>query len=251
MIYDLFTFNNELDLLEIRLNLLYNRVDKFILVEATTTFSGKPKPLYFRQNKKRYAKFNGKIVNIIVDDLPINNKNRWSAEDAQRLAFMRGLTDCHDSDIVIMSDLDEIWNPEALPRHVTTPIGFQQKAKCFFLNAKLDRIECNSVAMRYGEFKKEYPNLVHRHSLRRRCKHFLQIDNGGWHWSYLGGAKAIRKKLESFAHAEFDNKQGKLLWIGLGELKKKNCYTPPKSDPDWPVWLKNNWRKYSHLVIEK
>lgn len=251
MIYDAFTFFNELDLLEIRLNLLQSRVDKFVLVEATTTFSGKPKPLYFGQNKKRYAQFNSKIIHIIVDDLPRNNKDRWSTEDAQRLTFLRGLTNAKDSDIIIMSDLDEIWNPEALPKRVTTPIGFQQKAKGFYLNAKLDRIECNSVAMKYKEFKREYPNLVHRHLLRRRCKQFIQIDNGGWHWTYLGGSEAIRQKLESFSHAEFDNEKGKLLWIGFAQQKKKDCHIPPQSDPDWPKWLKDNWRKYAHLVIDK
>jgi beta-1,4-mannosyl-glycoprotein beta-1,4-N-acetylglucosaminyltransferase len=246
MIYDLFTFFNELDLLEIRLNLLQNRVDKFILVEATTTFSGKPKPLYYQQNKKRYSQFNDKIINIIVDDLPKNSKDRWPAQAAQRLAFMRGLTDAKDSDIVIMSDLDEIWKPEVLPKKITSPIGFQQKAKGFFLNAKHDRIICNSLAILYKDFKKEHPD-----SLRNRRKQFNQINDGGWHWSYLGGDKLISEKLESFAHAEFDNEQGKLLWIGLAQRQKENCYIPPESDPDWPEWLKDNWRKYAHLVIKK
>lgn len=37
MIYDCFTFFNELDLLEIRLNILSSVVDKFVLVEADKT----------------------------------------------------------------------------------------------------------------------------------------------------------------------------------------------------------------------
>lgn len=53
MIYDCFTFFNELNLLEIRLNILNDVVDKFVLVEATKTFSGKDKPLYYEQNKKK------------------------------------------------------------------------------------------------------------------------------------------------------------------------------------------------------
>lgn len=246
MVYDLFTFFNELDLLEIRLNLLCNRVDKFILVEATTTFSGKQKPLYYRQNKERYAQFNDKIIHIIVDDLPINSKDRWPAEEAQRFAFVRGLTDAHDNDIVILSDVDEIWNPEALPENVYSFRGFKQKNKAFFLNAEPNRIESYSVVAPYMKFKKRHPNFIRRHR-----KHFNQISDGGWHWPYSGGYSLIRKKLESFSHAELDNEPSKLSWIRLAERQKKNCYLPPESDPDWPQWLKDNWRKYSHLVIEK
>ena len=46
MIYDCFSFFNELDLLEIRLNTLDKVVDKFILAESTLTHTGNPKPLY-------------------------------------------------------------------------------------------------------------------------------------------------------------------------------------------------------------
>ncbi len=246
MIYDTFTFFNELDLLEIRLNILNNRVDKFVLVEATTTFSGKAKPLFFQKNKKRYAQFNDKIIHIIVDDLPINSEDRWPAEAAQRLAIMHGLTEAQNSDIIILSDVDEIWKPEALPEQVTHFRGFYQKAKGFFLNAKHDRTESCSVVVPYRKFKKRHPNFLRRHR-----KQFNQINDGGWHWSYLGGDKAIKEKVESFAHAEEDNETRKLAWIGLAQKQQKNCYTPPQSDPDWPKWLKDNWRKYSHLVVEK
>lgn len=46
MIYDCFSFFNELDLLEIRLNVLKDVVDRFVLVEAGETHAGKPKPFY-------------------------------------------------------------------------------------------------------------------------------------------------------------------------------------------------------------
>ena len=45
MIYDCFSFFNELDLLEIRLNVLKDVVDKFMLVEATKTHMGEPSKL--------------------------------------------------------------------------------------------------------------------------------------------------------------------------------------------------------------
>ncbi|HZX73462.1 MAG TPA: hypothetical protein VFE57_03515, partial [Cyclobacteriaceae bacterium] len=70
MVVDCFTFFNELDLLEIRLNILNETVDRFVLVEATRTFQNNPKPLYFNENKKRFEAFLPKITHIIVDDYP-------------------------------------------------------------------------------------------------------------------------------------------------------------------------------------
>ena len=66
-VVDAFPFFNELDLLEIRLNLLDPYVDCFILSEATKTFSGLDKPLYYNENKERFEKFNNKIIHNIVE----------------------------------------------------------------------------------------------------------------------------------------------------------------------------------------
>ena len=44
---DCFTFYNELDLLEMRLEEMYDIVDNFVIVEATKTFVGKEKKLFF------------------------------------------------------------------------------------------------------------------------------------------------------------------------------------------------------------
>ena len=51
MIYDCFIFNNEVELLELRLNILDPYVDKFVLTEGDTTFSGLPKESVYLQNK--------------------------------------------------------------------------------------------------------------------------------------------------------------------------------------------------------
>ena len=61
MIYDCFTFFNEYTILDIRLNTLYDYVDKFIIVEATRSHQNLPKPLYFEENKDKYIKFLDKI----------------------------------------------------------------------------------------------------------------------------------------------------------------------------------------------
>ena len=57
-IYDVITFFNELDLLELRLEMLDPYVDRFVIVECVETFSGKPKPLHLKENYDRYKKYN-------------------------------------------------------------------------------------------------------------------------------------------------------------------------------------------------
>ena len=73
-IIDCFTFYNELELLNYRLNILNNIIDYFILVEANQTYTGNKKGLFFDENKNLYDKFKNKIIHIIID-LPLNSEN--------------------------------------------------------------------------------------------------------------------------------------------------------------------------------
>ena len=137
-IYDCFTFFNELDLLELRLMELYDVVDKFVIVEANKTFSGKPKNFVFEENKLRYKKYLKKIIYIKVKNFPpqkypklynllVHSKIKkikgisynlgigpWTLEYFQRNAIMRGLKNLKDKDIVLISDLDEIPSKEGI-----------------------------------------------------------------------------------------------------------------------------------------
>ena len=76
-VFDCFTFFNELDVLEIRLAELDPLVDHFVIVEATRTFTAKPKPLYFADNRKRYDRYAHKIIHVVVDDLPLDAPTHW------------------------------------------------------------------------------------------------------------------------------------------------------------------------------
>lgn len=106
MIYDCFTFFNELELLELRLNELAGIVDKFVLVEATQTHTNQLKPLYFQENRARFSAFRDKIIHVVVDDLPVS-KDAWVPENFQRNAIARGLVNCQPDDFILVSDLDE------------------------------------------------------------------------------------------------------------------------------------------------
>ena len=143
MVYDCFPFFNELDVLEIRLNVLDEVVDKFVIVEMSKTHTGIDKPFYFEQNKARFKKFLHKIIHIKVDDIPSTENldkvdSAWLLENYQRDQIMRGLKDAKDSDIVLISDCDEIPNPVRIREYKQNRESgiriFKQSMYHFFLN---------------------------------------------------------------------------------------------------------------------
>jgi beta-1,4-mannosyl-glycoprotein beta-1,4-N-acetylglucosaminyltransferase len=69
MTYDVTQLYNELDLLEIRLNILDQYVDKFVIGQSTQTFSGLPKPLYFIKADSRWDKWRDKIIEVTIPPL--------------------------------------------------------------------------------------------------------------------------------------------------------------------------------------
>ena len=103
MTIDCFTFFNELDLLEIRLHSLAPYVDRFVLVESPITHSGKPKPLFFEENKERFKGFN--ITHIIS---PPMEGGSWDIEINQRGHILDGIKDADPEDVILISDVDEI-----------------------------------------------------------------------------------------------------------------------------------------------
>ena len=215
MIIDTFPFFNELDLLEIRLNELKDVVDVFVLTEATLTHSGKPKPLYFDDNKERFSEFN--IKHVIIDDYSgINISDPWAIEGYQRQCGVDYIKKMNPSatDVVLISDCDEIWQAERVKESATTegwncagaymPM-FYYYMNCFYINsawhpARWIKGDClESEKLRWGETDADFGNT-------------------GWHFSYLGD---IKLKLASFAHSEYDRPPYNTKeYI---ELKKSEC----------------------------
>jgi len=125
-IIDCFIFYNEIDLLVYRLNLLYDTVDLFIIVESSHTFTGKEKKSFFNENKHLFERFGGKIMHILMDGLPYiypninihNNNDVWANEIFQRNYISVGIyvirDDLSESDVIIISDSDEIPDPRTL-----------------------------------------------------------------------------------------------------------------------------------------
>jgi len=204
MLIDCFLFYNEMDMLHLHLEELYDIVDKFILVESTTTFVGNPKELFFEKYKDRYYKYIDKIIHVIVEDTPKTN-NPWITEKFQRDAINRGLLqiDISDKDLIIISDVDEIPDTVTMSRlceeGLTKPISLEMDF--YYYNFK-----CRNVNKWYHvkvvpyNIYKEYP---YPDNIRRST--YDVVEKGGWHLSYFGTPEFISNKLSNFSHQEYNN----------------------------------------------
>lgn len=197
MIVDCFTFFNELELLEYRLSVV--PADKFILVEATKTHSGKHKELFYEKNKTRYQKWADKIIHVIVDDFP-ESEDAWVPERFQRDAIQRGLKQLtlSDTDTLIISDLDEIPNPDVLSRVYPGIYALCQDAYYYNLTCFTTSNWMHAKIMNWGTYK-----MIGSPQRCRMSRVSGIVEQGGWHLSYFGNTDFIKNKLISFAHTEY------------------------------------------------
>ena len=75
MIADCFMFFNEFDILEGRLEYLYDVVDRFVIVESNRSHSCKTKPLYLKENMSRYKKYKDKITHVVYKNSNTDRKS--------------------------------------------------------------------------------------------------------------------------------------------------------------------------------
>lgn len=206
LIIDACVFYNELDMLNYRLNVLCKHVDYFIVVEATHTHNGIPKPLIFQENKARFAPFLDRIIHVVIGDFPhrtpVSDGRQWENESYQRevgvargLAQIPGLT---DEDFVVHSDLDEIVNPNLL-----------KAVRSGSITNDHNTLEMD---MYYYNMTNKLPDwyapcllkarIAKKESRRNKLGNVIQ--NAGWHLSYFGDSEFIKNKLAHFGHQEYN-----------------------------------------------
>lgn len=205
-----------MDMLHLHLEELYDTVDKFILVESTTTFVGNEKNLFFEMNKDRYTKYLDKIVHVVVDDTPKTN-NPWVAEQFQRNAFVRGISqlELENTDLIIIGDVDEIpdidtlteLSSKGLDRVISLEMDF------YYYNFTCKNVDKwhSSKVIPYSIYKRyPYPDNLRRST----CD---PVKKGGWHLSYFGTPEFISNKLTNFSHQEFNNS----MYNDIDKIKNK------------------------------
>lgn len=234
--YDVFIFYNELDLLEIRMEILFPYVDYFLIVESTKTFTGKSKPLYFKENQSRFKKFKDKIKHYVVEETPDtfeevskrieietddlerriledclespqipkdNSQAQWLREFYQKECMKKGLREngVNDSDICYISDVDEIWNPDInfIPRDEGI-YKLKQNVYSMFLNLRSNESWAGTYITKYSRVKKSTLN----HLDNPQATETIFLENGGWHFTFQGGIEMIVNKIENYGHQEMN-----------------------------------------------
>jgi len=281
MTYDCFTFFNELDLLEIRLNVLKDVVDKFVIAEATQTHTGKAKSLIFKENKARFSAFEDRIVYIVVDDFPVPSdehairQSSWMRENFQRNAIVRGLTNAKPEDTILISDIDEIPSPAAVLQAKSLPgvTRFEMRFYNFFLNFRnysVPNWPIGTQACSYATFTDETTykgfapdqfvlaevNQGPTLTKLRMATATTTLRDAGWHFSYCGGVQAIISKLEAFAHTECNTKKATdpeaikaALLAGRDSVGRGYRFFSEPLDDAFPTYIRENQSRYKELIM--
>ena len=270
MVYDCFSFFNELDLLELRLNELDPVIDKFVLVESTRTFQKKAKPLFYNENKDRFKDFHHKITHIIVDKFPtfwskFRVPKPWDYDTHQKNQVSVALKGCKPDDVIIFSDLDEIPNPEKILayKNIEGFKIFQQRHFYYYLNCvEVEPYDFTQYKWWYGPVMTHYKNFTSVHELRiqreiNKHPQSIVIPDAGWHFAYIGGVEKIIQKIESYAHTEHNTSEfkeaeriKKIIESGQSLYGENMKCVFQRIDQSYPMYLQQNLEKFSWHVFE-
>jgi len=260
-VFDCFSFFNELDLLEIRLNILNDVVDYFVICEAEYTHANEPKGYILPKYKDRFKQFGKKIRYLQFGK---EYFKPWSPmcphynENLQRNALVGGLNDLTEQDVCLMSDLDEIPNPKTLRNIITDnkiPCTLTTNLFYGYLNTVVknptQRYNNGAVVINKKILIEHNYNLQY---FRDNKDRFENIPEGGWHFSFCVGnnAQAAIKKIQSYAHQEFNNTATlqKIEYNLLNEkdLLSRSGFERVVDNSLLPDFIKNNSTKYKHLL---
>ena len=279
MVYDCFQFFNELDILLLRMKVMNDVVDKFVISESTVTFSGMPKPLYFQENREMFDEFKDKIIHQVVDDSPMGEgTDAFMRDSHQKCAVARGLKDAKPEDVIIFSDVDEIPNPEAVRRvleNFDDSKIYALAQRNFYCYLDMEEKSGNLLSVT-GEFdgftgreRKWLGTKICKYSMLEKYtteqlrdkeqKHLMvRVPEGGWHFSYMGGSKnesvaqRVKYKIKSAAHQEYNNRS--TLFKVRENIKNRQDILGREADfqivpidETYPVYLQEHVKEYSYL----
>ena len=264
-IYDCFQYFDEDYILDLRMNILDEYVDYFVISESTMTHQGKKKEINFKLSN--FPKFKNKIKFIVADyNKSINFKKHLGGESPieqhQRNALIEGIKDALPDDLIILSDSDEIPDLSKLKEIKSNKkfIAFSQMMFMYKLNLQ-NLNESNWIGSRMT--KKKY--IISMQKLRdlkfknypfwRIDKINLQIIKGGWHFSFLHSPKRILKKIKSFSHGEFNIESLNEKEIERKILQNKDIFNRGfkfkkiEIDNSYPKYILENRKKFLKWIL--
>lgn len=285
MVYDLIPFFNELDILKIRLGVLDPYVDKFIIEEATTTFSGEKKELCFEKNRNLFKDYLDKIIYIVVDE-DKNFKVTHERDYFQKNHLIKGLDQvgATEDDILIFGDVDEIPNPKELEKIISSfdklkVYHLAQRNFYAFMNMEEKSGKLLSITGEFPGIKESdrkwlgtkvtskinipKEGIVRLRDLVSVCdKRSVRIADGGWHFGYMGGykennpVKRIGTKVRAAAHQEYNDREVLKetmdhLVLGQDIFGRDARFERCEIDASFPEYLREHLDEYEHLVMPR
>lgn len=217
MIYQFITYNNEIEMLNLQFIINYDVVDKFIISESNTTFSGIPK-LYNFKNYITFDKYKDKIIYDLVKtdsvyDLPEYKfekpfKIYWRREKKQRENFYKNFNFKED-DIIIFTDVDEIvFIKNIIDKIDLSRFNYFNIKHCrYYANTqvKMDDVVKCVCGFTFETFIKKYKSFADENYPIREIgyvsRDYIQHENCGYH---LSACYDFREKIQSFSHGEYN-----------------------------------------------
>ena len=268
MIYDCFSYWDEDLLLDLRLNILDKHVDFFVIVEGNKTWQNNAKDLKF--DISRFNKFKEKIIYVPVTDMP-DGINPYLRENFQRNAIMRGLEKSKDEDLIIISDLDEIPNPNQFEKFNTKMRYAVFKQNHFYYKFNLQN---ENEPFWFGSricIKKYLKSPQWLRDLKFKKRPFWRLDKlrlnniinqGGWHFCNLKKPEKLLYKYKNLCETndpvnfkeKIDKKYLSLDSINKMIAEKKDIigrdhnYKKVSIDKSFPSYLVNNLANYKEWI---
>ena len=285
-IVDCTTFYSEHMMYDVRLNILKDKVDKFVVTESTFSHSGKEK-LNFDINN--YPKFKDKIDYIIIDREPKgivpenNNPALQRANSLKRIALsydesLKVIKDFSGEDLIMLSDNDEIPNLDSheFKKNKKDIVIFKQLFFYYKFNLLYDKM--NWFGTKACK-KKKLKSLSWLKNIKLKKYPFWRLDtmfsetkqinlqiikDGGWHFTNLLSPEDMYEKFMNFGHHD----EFKLSGLTIEKLREKiknkemfyNHFEDQSSTKKWennhklrdcdlellPKYLINNKNKYKN-----
>ena len=268
-IYDCFSYWDEDLLLNLRFNLLNKIVDYYVVVESTKTWQNNKKELKF--DIEKFHKFKNKIIYVPVKDMP-SGDNPYVRENFQRNCILRGLANTKDEDYIIISDADEIPNPDKIKNFLPNMKYAVFKQKHFYY--KLNMISSQNPFW-YGSricVKKflKLPQWLRDLKFKKRPfwridKYRLNniIDEGGWHFCNLKSPEKLLYKYQNLCETNdpytfkesIDKKYlnlkeiEKRIQLGADIIGRDDKYNKVELDNTFPSYILENKHLFQDWII--
>ena len=233
-------FSNELDMLECRLTELEDYDVTHILVEAPVTHRGVPKPLYYLENRERFARWKDRIRYVPAFLQALREISEpWGREHYQRDLALTQLRAGPD-DLVLVCDVDEIPSRAVLEWPGTEAAAVRMRVCIYAVDWEVPQqvLPPQCVVARYGWLAGKSLAAV-----RDARGAYPQIQDGGWHLSWLGGPEKQREKLATATcHTELiGSPEGELIASGQRWRTSQDGgglpVVPVDVDETWPQYV--------------